>query len=83
VLKQTGQDSRREPQRGSAWTGRWTPFHVALFLSVLAIGLAGYILSVDNVIGSSVSLAINMFCLVALIAGDAWLVRRGSRRSHD
>jgi hypothetical protein len=54
-----------------------------LILSVLAVALAGFILSTDNVISSSVSFAVNMFCLVALIAGDAWLVRRGSHRSDD
>ena len=83
MLKQTGQSPKRRPRIGSAWTGRWTPFHVALFLSVLAIGLAGFILSADNVIDSSVSFAVNMFCVLALIAGDAWLVRKASHRSDE
>lgn len=83
MLKQTGQTPPRRPRIGSAWTGRWTPLHIALFLSVLTIGLAGFILRADDVIDSSVSFAINMFCLLTLIVGDAWLVRRNSRRSHD
>jgi hypothetical protein len=54
-----------------------------LVLSVVAVALAGFILSEDNVIGSSVAFAVNVFCVLALIAGDAWLVRRRPHRSHD
>jgi hypothetical protein len=82
MLNDNGRDPKRVPRIGSAWTGRWTPFHIALFLSVLGIGLAGLILSSDHLISSSVSLAVNMLCLLALIVGDAWMVRRVSRRDH-
>lgn len=83
MLKQSGRDLRRMPRIGSAWTGRWTPSHLVLVLSVVAVALAGFILSEDNVIGSSVAFAVNVFCVLALIAGDAWLVRRRPHRSHD
>lgn len=76
MLKHTEGNPTRRPRIGSAWTGRWTPLHIVLFVSVVTIGLAGFILRTNDVVGSSVSFAIYIFCLLALIVGDAWLARR-------
>jgi hypothetical protein len=61
--------------------GRWTPFLMVLWASMLTVALVAFILRADDLIGRTTWFLVMGLSLCVLFVGDVWSVRRARHRN--